>query len=80
MSEICPRCEQQNPQKVHEGHEQGKRVWTVWHCTHCAFSWRDSEAAEVIDPRQRPAWAQLKGVNLDGLRHLIEPQKQGSKS
>lgn len=80
MTEICPRCEEQHIQLVHEGREQGQRVWGVWHCTHCAFTWRDTEAALVINARQRPAWAQLKGVDLGRLRQLFEPQGRRSAS
>ncbi len=75
MSEICPRCETRSATRVHSGHEQGKKVWEVWHCGHCAFTWRDSESPAVIDPSQRPRWAQLTGVDLDRLRQLFEPQQ-----
>jgi C4-type Zn-finger protein len=77
VTDICPRCEERRIVQVHEGHEQGKRVWGVWHCDHCAFTWRDSEPASTIDPRKRPGWSQLKGVDLSRLRQLFEPQRRG---
>jgi hypothetical protein len=71
MSANCPRCETAGAQQVYEGRENGQRIWAVFHCDHCAFSWRDSEPASTIDPRKRPAWAQLKNVDLGKLRRLF---------
>lgn len=71
MSVVCPRCESPDTQAMHEGHEQGQRLWTVHHCGACAFTWRDSEPATTIDPLKRPKWAQLKGVDLGRLRRLF---------
>ena len=67
----CPRCETAGAQQVHEGRENGQRLWAAFHCSHCAFSWRDSEPATTIDPRKRPAWAQLKNADLGKLRRLF---------
>lgn len=71
MSAICPRCETAGAVQVYEAHENGQRIWGAFHCGHCAFSWRDSEPATTIDPRKRPAWAQLKNVDLGKLRRLL---------
>jgi C4-type Zn-finger protein len=70
---ICPRCETDKTAQMRQGKEHGKVIWSVWHCHHCAFTWRDSEPAASIDPAQRPAWAQLKGVDLNTLRSVIPP-------
>lgn len=71
MSTICPRCETPDARLMHEAQESGRRLWSVLHCAHCAFTWRDSEPATTIDPLKRPKWAQLKGVDLVGLRRLF---------
>lgn len=71
MSAICPRCETPGAALMHEAQENGQRVWSAFHCGHCAFSWRDSEPATTIDPRKRPAWAQLKNADLGKLRRLF---------
>ena len=69
----CPRCAVANAAPMHVGSENGQPLWTVWHCAACAYTWRDSEPAETIDPRKRPAWAQLQGVDLNSLRQVIPP-------
>lgn len=67
MKEICPRCESHAVKQMHAGLEDGSVLWRVWHCGACAFTWRDSE------PMARPAWAQLKDVDLGRLRHILPP-------
>ncbi len=76
MTTICPRCESVEIAQMHGGKEDGRPLWQVWHCRPCAFTWRDSEPAESIDPQARPAWAQLKGVDFDGLRQVIPPARK----
>lgn len=71
MSQVCPRCESSNVVQVFEAKDAGQRLWGAFHCSHCAFSWRDSEPEVSIDPKKRPAWAQLKNVELSKLRRLF---------
>ncbi len=73
MKTICPRCESSALAQMHAGKEDGKTLWHVWHCQDCAYTWRDSEPAESVDAKMRPAWAQLKGVDFDSLRQVIPP-------
>ena len=73
MNTICPRCESDQTSLLHTGLENNKPLWRVFHCHHCAFTWRDSEPEESINPAKRPDWAQLKGVDLENLRQGIPP-------
>ncbi|MBB5547695.1 non-oxidative hydroxyarylic acid decarboxylases subunit D [Paraburkholderia fungorum] len=73
MNPPCPRCESQAAALMHQGIDNGERVWSIWHCSRCAFTWRDSEPPESIDLRKRAAWSQLKGVDLTRLRQVILP-------
>lgn len=76
MKTICPRCESTGVTQMHAGMENGQILWRVWHCKDCAYTWRDSEPAESIDPKVRPAWAQMKGVDIDSLRQVIPPARK----
>jgi len=53
--------------------------WEVNYCEHCNFSWRTTEETDVIIPEKRPAFFQLKGVDLGKLMHPcpIPPLKTG---
>lgn len=73
MKNNCPRCESDHTFLLHTGIEDNKPVWQVLHCSACAFTWRDSEPKESIDPEFRQSWGQLKGVKLDNLRQGIPP-------
>jgi hypothetical protein len=76
MTILCPRCETGAAILAHRGTEAGAVIWQVWHCSACAFTWRDSEPAETVDPQHRPPWAQLRGVDLSGLRQVIPPARK----
>ena len=72
MTEPCPRCEGGATKPVHAGLEGGAILWQVFHCDHCAFTWRDSEPESSINPRRRPEWAQLKGIDLNKFKQIIK--------
>lgn len=76
METTCPRCESVKTAQMHTGLEGGRSLWSIWHCQACAYTWRDSEPAETLDPQLRPAWAQLKGVDFDSLRQAIPPARK----
>jgi Zn ribbon nucleic-acid-binding protein len=71
MSVQCPRCDSSDTAEVYAGKEDNVILWHVYHCNSCAFTWRDTEPAVTIDPKQRPSWARLKGVDLGSLRQVI---------
>lgn len=72
----CPRCTAQQGTLAYAGTEAGTVIWRAWHCSACAFTWRDSEPAETVDPQRRPPWAQLHGIDLGGLRQVIPPARK----
>lgn len=76
----CPRCksEKKHLRKEHEGHEAGKLLWTVYYCRRCAFTWRDSEPAESIDPDVREAWFRIDAENADSYPYNIAPARDTS--
>jgi len=73
----CPRCSsgEQHLRVEHEGREDGRIVWTVYYCRRCAFTWRDTEPGESIDPAQRDAWFQVDPDSPEKYSHNIPPAK-----
>jgi len=62
----CIRCYEDTVKEVAKAPD-GSNAWVVFYCEHCNFSWRTSEEPQVIDPEKRPAFFQLKGVDLSDL-------------
>lgn len=76
----CIRCEEDTARKVATAPD-GSNAWEVYYCERCNFSWRSSEEDDVINPAKRPAFFQLKGVDLTHLLHPcpIPPLKVAAK-
>jgi hypothetical protein len=62
----CIRCDDDGVRQVAKAPD-GSNAWEVFYCEHCNFSWRSSEEPEVLTPEKRPAFFQLKGVDLTNL-------------
>ena len=71
----CPRCysEEKHLRREHQGHENGKLLWTVFYCQRCSFTWRDSEAAESINYDKREAWFRVNPDDKENYPHNIPP-------
>ncbi|BBD79553.1 non-oxidative hydroxyarylic acid decarboxylases subunit D [Aerosticca soli] len=76
MNATCPRCRKQDAAAVHQGREDGVVVWTVYHCPRCAFTWRDSEPAETIDPALRDPDFAVDPDHPEQYRYNIPPAKR----
>jgi hypothetical protein len=64
----CIRCYEDTAKQIAKAPD-GSNAWVVNYCERCNFSWRNSEEPEVITPEKRPAFFQLKGVDLTNLLH-----------
>jgi hypothetical protein len=64
----CIRCYEDTARHVATAPD-GSGAWEVNYCERCNFSWRTSEEKDVITPEKRPAFFQLKGVDLTNLLH-----------
>jgi hypothetical protein len=74
----CVRCLEDTATQIATAPD-GSNAWVVFYCERCNFSWRNTEEPEVTDPAKRPAYFQLKGVDLANLMHPcpIPPLKAG---
>lgn len=78
---MCVRCYHDTVSKVASAPD-GSNAWEIYYCERCNFSWRSTEEPEVIESEKRPAYFQLKDVDLDELMHPvpIPPLKPGVKA
>lgn len=69
--DTCPRCQKQNLRAECRGEEQGKPLWTLYYCLVCNYSFRDTEAENILDPALRKAVFQVDAEHLEKYKPML---------